>query len=64
MGALPVGTMVHCVERFPDQGFHMIRAAGTFGTVDRKFEGHVVVRMPNKEEFGFKETCMATVGKR
>lgn len=46
----------------------MIRAAGTFGTILRKFrnsegEGYVVVQIPGKRELAFKENCMATVGK-
>lgn len=41
----------------------MIRSAGTFGTILRKFTGYVVVQIPGKREFAFKEECMASVGK-
>lgn len=33
LGALPVGTKVHCVEQSPGVTFHKVRAAGTFGTI-------------------------------
>lgn len=63
LGALPVRTIVHCVEKNPGMPCHLIHAAGTSGTILRKFGEHVVVQMPSKQEFAFKQTCMATVGK-
>lgn len=63
LGALQIGTRVHCVERIPGHMAHSIRAAGTFGTILRKFDGYVVVQCPEKRELAFKEECMATVGK-
>lgn len=64
LGALQIGTRVHCIEKNPGIPAHQIRAAGTYGTILRKFEGHVVVQMPKKREIAFKEDCMATVGKK
>lgn len=63
LGALPIGTQVHCLEKFPGQPCHLIHAAGTFGTVLRKFDDLVVVQLPSKKEFAFKQECMATVGR-
>jgi large subunit ribosomal protein L2 len=63
LGALPVGTLVHNVEKFPGQELHYIHAAGTYGTIMRKFDDRVVVQLPTKKEFGFMQTCMATVGR-
>lgn len=63
LGALPVGTMVHCVELMPGFPFHYIHAAGTYGTILRKFDDRVVVVLPTKKEIGFLQTCMATVGR-
>lgn len=63
LGALPIGTQVHCLEKYPGQPCHLIHAAGTFGTVLRKFDDLVVVQLPSKKEFAFKQTCMATVGR-
>ncbi|XP_054734041.1 39S ribosomal protein L2, mitochondrial [Anastrepha obliqua] len=63
LGALPVGTRIHNLEKNPGYPFHLIHAAGTFGTILRKFEDKVVVQLPSKREFAFDRTCMATVGR-
>lgn len=63
LGALPVGTRIHCLEKNPGQQCHLIHAAGTFGTILRKFDDKVVVQLPSKREFAFHRTCMATVGR-
>lgn len=63
LGALQIGTRVHCVELTPGYPGHTIRAAGTYGTIIRKFDDFVVVQTPSKKEVAFKEICMATVGK-
>ena len=62
LGALPISTQVHCVEKNPGQPCHLIHAAGTYGTILRKFDTYVVVQLPSKLEFAFDQTCMATVG--
>lgn len=63
LGALPTGTLVHCVQASPGENYHFIHAAGTYGTILRKFDNRVVVQMPTKREYAFEETCMATVGR-
>lgn len=63
LGALQVGTRVHCIEMNPGYLAHQIRAAGTYGTIMRKFDGYVVVQGPKKRETAYKEECLATVGK-
>lgn len=63
LGAIPVGTQIHCVEAYPGQDRHLVLAAGTYGTILRKFDDRVVVQLPTKKEFGFLQTCMATVGR-
>ncbi|ALC44133.1 mRpL2 [Drosophila busckii] len=63
LGALPVGTRIHCLEKNPGQPCHLIHAAGTFGTILRKFDDKVVVQLPSKREFAFDRSCMATVGR-
>lgn len=62
MGALPVGTRLHNLEKNPGYPCHLIHAAGTFGTILRKFDDKVVVQLPSKREFAFDKTSMATVG--
>ncbi|XP_041781474.1 39S ribosomal protein L2, mitochondrial [Anopheles merus] len=62
LGALQVGTQIHCLEKYPGQSCHLIHAAGSYGTILRKFGELVVVQLPSKQEFAFQQTCMATVG--
>lgn len=64
LGALPIGTRVNCVEKYPGFGGMLIHAAGTCGEITRK-DGldRVVVRMPSKKSFSLHKTCMACVGK-
>lgn len=63
LGALPIGSQVHCVEVTPGNAIHKIRAAGAFGTIIRRFDDVVVVQDTRKHEIAFKKTCMATVGR-
>uniref|UniRef100_A0A182VH59 Uncharacterized protein n=1 Tax=Anopheles merus TaxID=30066 RepID=A0A182VH59_ANOME len=63
LGALQVGTQIHCLEKYPGQSCHLIHAAGSYGTILRRFGELVVVQLPSKQEFAFQQTCMATVGR-
>ncbi|KAG5313279.1 RM02 protein, partial [Acromyrmex insinuator] len=63
LGALPMGTLVHCVEKYPGLGGFLIHSAGTFGTLMKREEDRVVVQMPSKKLFSLHELCMATVGR-
>ncbi|XP_018310964.1 39S ribosomal protein L2, mitochondrial [Mycetomoellerius zeteki] len=63
LGALPMGTLVHCVEKYPGMGGFLIHSAGAVGTVTKREENRVVVQMPSKKLFSLHESCMATVGR-
>ncbi|XP_012287602.1 39S ribosomal protein L2, mitochondrial [Orussus abietinus] len=63
LGALPMGTLVHCVEKYPGLGGFLIHAAGTCGTLLRREGDRIIIKMPSKKEFSLHETCMATVGR-
>lgn len=63
LGALPIGTQIHGIERTPGSGGFYANAAGTFGTILRKTDNRVIVMMPSKKEFSFLENCMCTVGR-
>lgn len=63
LGALPIGTRVHCIQMNPGIMHFVVRAAGTFATILRKFDRYVVVEDPRKHQIAYKEECMATVGK-
>ncbi|XP_051169762.1 39S ribosomal protein L2, mitochondrial [Leptopilina boulardi] len=65
LGALPIGTEVHCVEKYPGKGCFFLSAAGVKGVILRKDnDDRVVVRMPGKRpiEFSFEKECLAVVG--
>ncbi|CAD5219590.1 unnamed protein product [Bursaphelenchus okinawaensis] len=64
LGALSDGTVVNSIERFPNMESQLfITNAGTSAQIVRRQGDFVVVRMPNKHEFSFHKTCMATVGR-
>ncbi|KAL0105048.1 hypothetical protein PUN28_016584 [Cardiocondyla obscurior] len=63
LGALPMGTHVHCVEKFPGIGGFLIHAAGTYGVLLNREDDRVIVKMPSKNRFSLHESCMATVGR-
>ncbi|XP_046752543.1 39S ribosomal protein L2, mitochondrial [Diprion similis] len=64
LGALPTGTQVHSIEKYPGYGGSLVHAAGTFATILR-YDGtdRVIVKMPSKREFSLHKSCMATVGR-
>jgi large subunit ribosomal protein L2 len=63
LGALPVGTIVHNIEKYPGGGKHFVHSAGCFATILRKYDDKVVIVMPNKREYAMLQNCMATVGR-
>jgi len=63
LGALPVGTLVNCLEIYPGKGAEYIRAAGTCGVLLRKVNGTAIVQLPSKQQVQVLETCMVTVGR-
>ncbi|KAM3965633.1 mitochondrial ribosomal protein L2 [Aphomia sociella] len=63
LGALPTGTVVHCIEKEPGRGGLYIHAAGTSGVILRKQDDRVIVQMPSKRQFSFDQYCMAVVGR-
>lgn len=64
LGALPMGTRVNCVEKYPGLGGFFIHSAGCYATIVRKApNNHVVISVPSKREFSLPETCMCTIGR-
>lgn len=64
LGALPIGTRVHCVEKYPGLGGTLIHTAGSYATITKKAPNNrVVISMPSKREFSLPEICMCTVGR-
>jgi len=63
LGALPMGTQVHCVEAHPGEGGRYIKGAGNKGILMRKIGEKVVVQLPSKREIAFAPECMAVIGR-
>ncbi|OWF41974.1 39S ribosomal protein L2, mitochondrial-like isoform X2 [Mizuhopecten yessoensis] len=64
VGSLPVGTIVHNIERWPGKGGRVARAAGSSGMITRKLDDNsVVISMPSKREMRVDQYSMATIGK-
>ncbi|KAF4521578.1 hypothetical protein B566_EDAN001298 [Ephemera danica] len=63
LGALPLGTIVHNVERVPNTGGYYGHAAGTFLTIQRRVGKQVILQLPSKIEVALNQECMAVVGR-
>ncbi|XP_076650407.1 mitochondrial ribosomal protein L2 [Halictus rubicundus] len=64
LGALPIGTLVSSVEKYPGMGGALINAAGTYGVITASDgDDRMIVKMPSKQEYSLHNTCMATVGR-
>ncbi len=60
--AIPLGTIISCIELRPGQGAVMARSAGTFAQLMAKDGKFVTVKMPSGETRLILSGCMATVG--
>ncbi|WAR26732.1 RM02-like protein [Mya arenaria] len=63
VGALPVGTLLHNIEEIPNIGGGLVRAAGSFASIQRRLEDGIVVRLPSGQEAKLDFRCRATIGK-
>ncbi|XP_056001349.1 uncharacterized protein LOC130048520 [Ostrea edulis] len=62
LGALPMGTIIHNIEKIPGEGGTFCRAGGASAQLMRKVGDQVAIRLPSKHEVVLDPTCMATVG--
>ncbi|XP_023232702.1 39S ribosomal protein L2, mitochondrial-like [Centruroides sculpturatus] len=62
LGALPVGTCVHNIEKYPEMGGDYCRAAGSSAQIIRKIDDRVIIQLPSKEQLSLKQECIAVVG--
>lgn len=60
--AIPVGTMVHCVELKPGRGAQMVRGAGASAQLMAKEGKYVHIRLPSGEVRLVSPGCRATIG--
>ncbi|CAG9769377.1 unnamed protein product [Ceutorhynchus assimilis] len=64
LGALPIGTEVNCIEKYPGLGGFLVHSAGCYATISRKAPNNrIVIMMPSKKEFSLPQECMCTVGR-
>lgn len=63
LGALPIGTQVHNIEKYPGKGGWYAHSAGSVATILKREENRVVIQLPKKKTFSLHEMCMATVGR-
>ena len=59
---IPVGTIVHNIERKPGKGAQMARSAGGYAQLMGKEEKYVILRLPSGEMRQVLAECMATIG--
>ena len=62
LNAIPLGTIISCIELRPGQGAVMARSAGTFAQLMAKDGKFVTVKMPSGETRLILSVCMATIG--
>lgn len=62
LGALPVGTRVHCIEKYPEAGASLCRAAGASAEILRRVEGRVIIQLATKLQISLNEKCVGVVG--
>ncbi|KAK3912248.1 39S ribosomal protein L2, mitochondrial [Frankliniella fusca] len=63
VGALPIGTIIHNLQKTPNADNRLLHAAGTFATIIKKNKNQVIIKMPSKHEFIVDPKCMACVGR-
>ena len=60
--AIPVGTMIHCIELKPGKGAQMVRSAGNAAQLMAKEGKYAHVRLPSGEMRLVSINCKATIG--
>lgn len=62
LSAIPLGTIISCIELRPGQGAVMARSAGTFAQLMAREGKYVTIKLPSGETRLVLGTCMATIG--
>ncbi|WP_324668454.1 50S ribosomal protein L2 [Geochorda subterranea] len=62
LSAIPVGSMVHCIELLPGKGAQLVRAAGAAAQVMAREGEYVTLRLPSGEFRKVLARCRATIG--
>jgi len=59
---IPVGTIIHCIELYPNKGAQLVRSAGGFAQLMAKEGNFAQVRLPSGEVRMIRIECKATIG--
>ncbi|MEL6132359.1 MAG: 50S ribosomal protein L2, partial [Bacteroidota bacterium] len=59
---MPLGSIIHNVELYPEKGGMMARSAGTFAQLTAKDGKYAILKLPSGETRMVLATCMATIG--
>ncbi len=59
---IPVGTVIHNIERFPGKGGQIVRSAGIMAQLLAKENGMALLRLPSGELRNVMDTCRASIG--
>ena len=60
---LPVGSLIHCVERLPGHGALFSRSAGSFSKIlSKSFSSHVLIRLSSGLVYRLSPLSLATLG--
>ena len=62
LGSMPVGSIIHNLEKYPGKGGQMIRSAGCSGELIQKGPQRCRVRLTSGEHILAPSTCKATIG--
>jgi len=62
LSAIPLGTIISCIELRPGQGAVMARSAGTFAQLMARDGKFATVKMPSGETRLILSDCLATIG--
>ena len=62
LGAIPVGTIIHNIERKPGAGGKIARSAGTYAQLVGKDAGYAQVKLMSGEVRLVRGECMASIG--
>jgi large subunit ribosomal protein L2 len=62
ISAIPVGTVIHCIEMYPGKGAQLVRSAGASAQLMAKENGLAQVRLPSGEVRIVRQECIAVIG--
>lgn len=61
--SIPVGTIIHNIELYPNRGGQLVRSAGTLAKIIGRHNEFVAIRLASKEIRLIRKTCYATIGR-